>query len=70
MYRELDENNKSSLRERIDMSMRSPTNNWISDGSSSVVGLSKAMNPSKKSVSSERKNPTSNNSLQVSNLPV
>jgi hypothetical protein len=50
MYRDLDENNKSQLRERVDMSMRSPSNNWVNDS------LSKISN-SKKSVSSERKVP-------------
>ena len=32
MYRDLDDNNKSAIRERIDMSMRSPNNNWIAEG--------------------------------------
>jgi hypothetical protein len=36
MYRDLDENNKAALRERVDMSMRSPTNNWIDEGISKV----------------------------------
>jgi hypothetical protein len=48
MYRDLDENNKSNIRERVDISMRSPTNNWINDSLSKIGG-------SKKSISSERK---------------
>lgn len=59
MYRDLDENNKAALRERVDMSMRSPNNNWISEG------LQKVNNPSKKSISSERKNAPSSNSIQA-----
>jgi hypothetical protein len=31
MYRDLDENNKALLRERVDMSMRSPTNSWVDE---------------------------------------
>ena len=49
MYRDLDESNKSQLRERVDMSMRSPTNNWINESLQKIAG-------NKKSVSSERKN--------------
>ena len=56
MYRDLDENNKSQIRERVDMSMRSPTNSWINDSISKIQGAGAG---NKKSVSSERKNPPS-----------
>lgn len=61
MYRDLDENNKSLLRERVDISMRSPTNNWINDSLHKI-----GHNASKKSVSSERKNPSQTNSIGAS----
>ena len=48
MYRDLDENNKSQLKERVDMSMRSPTNNWIDESIQKI-------NTQKKSLSTERK---------------
>jgi hypothetical protein len=48
MYRDLDENNKSQLRERVDMSMRSPTNNWIDESIQKIT-------TQKKSLSTERK---------------
>ena len=54
MYRDLDENNKQQVRERVDMSMRSPTNNWINDSLQKIGGH-------KKSLSTERKIPPSNN---------
>ena len=50
MYREqLYESNKSQLREKAELSMKSPTTTHINDSLSKIV-------PAKKSVSSERKN--------------
>ena len=56
MYRDLDENNKSALRERVDMSMRSPTNNWVDDSI-------QKMPAQKKSLSTERKAVSNNTSI-------
>lgn len=38
MYRDLDENNKSQVREMIDMSMKSPANSWMINDSLQRIG--------------------------------
>jgi hypothetical protein len=63
MYRDLDENNKSQLRERVDMSMRSPTNNWIDESIQKI-------NTQKKSLSTERKVAGSSSVSQSNNTSI
>lgn len=48
-YRELNEINKTEIKDRVDMSIKSPSNNWVND---SLVVSAK-----KNSFSQERKNP-------------
>jgi|LauGreDrversion4_2_1035121.scaffolds.fasta_scaffold67242_1 hypothetical protein len=61
MQREVDEAAKFQAREAAEMSMRSPASYWINESLQRIGGQ-----VSKKSVSSERKNPTSGQSLVTS----